>query len=120
MYRISAIYKAGTGTRFDKEYYLSHHVPLAFQQLNGRVNIRRVEVEWDLSEVDWSTQTKPDEEKIISPCRFSVLVDTEEDLQDFFEFMRSPARDPVHGDVQNYTDCEMSWVVSEVLEQTGG
>lgn len=119
MYRISAIYNAEAGKHFDREYYLDVHVPLAFRQLKGRVNIKKFEVEWDLEQIDWTAQSGLEKKSIIALCRFSAIVETERDLQDFFKFMKTPDRDPLHEDVKKYTDCSMTWVVSELLEPPG-
>jgi uncharacterized protein (TIGR02118 family) len=119
MYRISAIYNAEAGKHFDREYYLDVHVPLAFRQLKGRVNIKKFEVEWDLEQIDWTAQSGLEKKNIMAPCRFSAIVETERDLQDFFKFMKTPDRDPLHEDVKKYTDCSMTWVISELLEPPG-
>ena len=116
MYRVSATYIAKTGTHFDKEYYLKHHVALAYKQTKGKVNIKRVEVEWDVEEIDWSDTSKSNPENIISPCRFSMILETKKDLSDFFEFFKSPDVEPLRDDVKRYTDCDLVWAVSELLE----
>jgi hypothetical protein len=33
--------------------------------------------------------------------------------------MKTPDRDPLHEDVKKYTDCSMTWVISELLEPPG-
>lgn len=109
MYRISATYLPCEDMHFDREYYERHHVPLARRQLDGRVEVLAIRVEYgQVSLFDPRATT--------SPCIFSIVVDGERDVEDFRRFMQSEHVEPLKADVAEYTNCEIAWNVGEIRE----
>jgi hypothetical protein len=57
MYSIRATYIPRENMRFDRDYYLENHIPLAQRQLAGRVRYLQMHAEFDmhvlLDGVDW-------------------------------------------------------------------
>jgi hypothetical protein len=116
MYKVSAVYKTGPDTYFDKDYYLKYHVDLAVKQSQGKLNIHKIEVEWDEEEIDWANTGKPNPENIVASCRFSIFFETVEDLGDFYAFFKSPDVEPLREDAKKYTNCDIVWYVSNIAD----
>ena len=107
MYKVRATYLPRSDMVFDVEYYFRVHVPLAKAQTAGRVNILRIDVETDAALL-----FNPEGKR--APCVFSVYFDTEQDVEQFRDFLGSEQVEPLRDDVANYTNCELEWTVSKV------
>lgn len=109
MYRIRATYLPCESMEFDREYYLDKHVALAHEQLAGRVQAKKIDVEFNVTLL-------LNQESVKSPCVFNLYVETSEDVAAFRAFMQSEAAQPLKEDVAVYTNCEVEWTVSELVE----
>ena len=56
---------------------------------------------------------------VISPCTVSIYLETEQDLQDFLQWIQTPDALPLNEDHGNYTDCDYEWTVAEMVEFEG-
>ncbi len=93
--------------RFDRDYYLKHHIPLAQKQLAGRVRYLQMHAEFDM-------RVLMDGNDLRSPCVFVLFVETREDVDAFNSFRRSSAVVPLREDIDKYTNCVPEWTVAEV------
>lgn len=109
MYKVQAIYLPRPGMTFDYDYYFAHHVPLARKQNEGRTNIKKLEVETDVTLL-------MNEKAVISPLVFSAFFETRDDLDAFRAFLMSEHADPLRADVAKYTNCEIEWRLAELHE----
>lgn len=109
MYRIKATYLPCESMEFDRDYYLDKHVALAHKQLAGRVQAKKIDVEFNVTSLF-------DQELVKSPCVFNLYVETSDDVAAFQTFMQSEAADVLKEDVAKYTNCEIEWTVSELVE----
>ena len=110
MYRIRATYLPCESMKFDREYYLENHVALAHQQLAGKVQAKKIDVEFNVVSLF-------NQELVKSPCIFNLYVETSDDVAAFQAFMQSEAVQVLKEDVAKYTNCELEWTVSELVEQ---
>lgn len=109
MYKIRATYLPRDEMTFDRDYYFRVHVPLAKAQAEGRIAIRKIEVETGAELL-----LEPGEKR--SPCAFCLYFDTRDDVERFRRFLVGPATRPMREDVPRYTNCELEWTVCEVTQ----
>lgn len=109
MFKVRATYLPRSDMRFDLDHYFRVHVPLAKAQADGRVNVRKIDVETGATLL-------LDPEVQRAPCVFSIYFDTAEDVEAFRRFLLSPATAPMREDVPKYTNCELEWTVCEVTD----
>ena len=107
MYVIRATYIPRDDIHFDRDYYVKHHIPLAQKLIDGRVDYLRMQVEFDMRDLMQG-------DVLQSPCVMVLLVETEEDVNNFKAFMVSEDVVPLGEDVKNYTNCDVEWTVAEV------
>jgi len=106
VYKIRAVYPAQPDYRFDQDYYVRGHLPLAQRQLQGKVTVKAIDIEWDVKVLLGG-------EEITSPCAVSIYLETDQDLQDFQSWLQSPDAQPVVADQANYTNCECHWTIAK-------
>lgn len=107
MYAIRATYIPRDDMHFDSDYYVKNHLTLARSLIEGRVEYLDMHAELDLRELMAG-------ETLYSPCVMVLLVETEDQVESFREFMRSEDVLPLVEDAKNYTNCDAQWSVSEV------
>ena len=107
MYTIRAAYIPREDMHFDKEYYVKNHLPLAKKLIDGRVNYLQMHAEFDVRDLMQG-------DALQSPCVMNLLVETEEDVNNFMAFMVSEDVIPLAEDAINYTNCDVEWTVAEV------
>lgn len=112
MFKVCAIYVAKENYHFDQEYYVSGHLALARKQLEGKVRIKRIDVERNVKPLAGS-------DDIVSPCTVSIYLETEQDLSALLQWMQTPDAVPLNEDHVNYTNCECRWTVAEMEEFEG-
>ena len=112
MYKIRAVYLAKENYHFDQEYYVSGHLALAKKQLEGKVRIKRIDVERNVKPLVGS-------DEIVAPCAASIYLETEQDLNEFLQWMETPDAVPLYEDHANYTNCDYEWTVAEMEEFDG-
>ncbi len=112
MYKIRAVYLAKENYHFDQDYYVSGHLPLAKKQLEGKVRIKRIDVERNVKPLAAG-------DGLISPCTVSIYIQTEADLADFLRWLESPDAAPLNDDQANYTNCDIEWTIAEMEEFEG-
>ena len=110
MYKIRAIYLPCESMEFDRNYYLDKHIALAHKQLAGKVQAKKIDVEFNVVSLF-------NQELVKSPCVFNLYVETANDVAAFQAFMQSEAVQVLKEDVAKYTNCELEWTVSELVEQ---
>ena len=108
MFAIRATYIPKDDMYFDKEYYVTYHLPLAKKLLSGRVNYIKLYAEFD-------TRVMMNEDELRSPGVFVLLVKSKTDVDDFNAFRRSNDVKPLRDDIKNYTNCEPEWTVAKVV-----
>ena len=109
MYAIRATYIPREDMHFDRDYYVKTHIPLAKELIDGRINYLQMRVEFDMSDLMQG-------DELHSPCVMDLLVETEEDVNNFRAFMASEDVIPLAQDASNYTNCEAEWTVAEVVQ----
>ena len=109
MYVIRATYIPRNDIHFDRDYYLKNHIPLAKRLIDGRVNYLQIQAEFDMRDLMQGDELQ-------SPCVMNLLVETEEDVDNFRAFMVSEDVVPLGEDVKNYTNCDVEWTVAEVAK----
>ncbi len=102
MVRISFLYPNQEESRFDFEYYLETHMPMATRWLSAQPGYRGVSIERGLNA---GAGAAP----YVAVCHF--LFDT---LEDFMAAI-APHAEALRGDIRNYTDVPPVVQVSEVL-----
>ena len=107
MYAIRATYIPREDMHFDRGYYVKNHIPLAKRLIDGRVNYLQIHAEFDMCGLMQGDELQ-------SPCVMNLLVETEEDVNNFRAFMASEDVVPLGEDVRNYTNCDVEWTVAEV------
>ena len=108
MFAIRATYIPKDDMYFDKEYYVTYHLPLAKKLLSGRVNYIKLYAEFD-------TRVMMNEDELRSPGVFVLLVKSKTDVDNFNEFRRSDDVKPLRDDIKNYTNCKPEWTVAKVV-----
>ena len=93
MFTIRATYIPRDDMYFDKEYYISHHMPLAKKLLKDQVNYVSMQLR--------------------SPGVFVLTVESKSDVDNFNAFRRSGRVIPLREDIKNYTNCIPEWTVAE-------
>jgi len=104
MTKISIMYPNHKGSRFDFQYYIDKHMPLAIQLLSAYPGYKGVSVERGLAGGEPGTEAA-----YVAMCHF--LFDSVEAFM--AAFMAHGAR--LQGDIPNYTDVQPVIQVSEVL-----
>lgn len=101
MIKVSILYPSKPGSRFDVNYYVQVHMPLAVRLLGSAVKAVSVEI-------GVSGATPAD------PAPFAAIVGfTCESAQDFVAAFL-PIADQLQGDIPNYTDIEPVIQFSEI------
>jgi uncharacterized protein (TIGR02118 family) len=104
MIKISILYPNKKNVRFDMDYYLEKHMPLAIRLLGANTGFKGVSVERGLG------GTVPGADAAyVAMCHF--LFDSVENFMAAF----APNAAVLQGDIPNYTDSEPVIQVSEVL-----
>ena len=102
MITINILYPNKPGSRFDIDYYVRTHMPMAFDRL--RRHLQRASVERGLRG-----------EEDGSPPPFHAMAHLQfESLEKFLEVFL-PAADELTADIPNYTDVEPLIQISEVM-----
>ena len=109
MYAIRAAYIPREDMHFDRDYYVKNHIPLAQKLIEGRVNYLQMHAEFDVRDLMQGDELQ-------SPCVMNLLVETEEDVNNFRAFMVSEDVAPLGEDVKNYTNCDVEWTIAEVAK----
>lgn len=104
MTKISILYPNGKNTRFDMNYYVEKHMPLAIKLLSAHTGFKGVSVERGISGGVPGTECT-----YVAMCHF--LFDSVESFSAAF----APNAAVLQGDIANYTDLEPVVQVSEVL-----
>jgi len=103
MIKVSVFYRNQSGSRFDADYYLSVHMPMAAKLL-GRA-VKSVTAEIGVSGEAPGTQ----------PAFAAIAAFTCDSADDFLRaFM--PVADRLQGDIPNYTDIEPVIQISNLTE----
>jgi len=101
MVKVSVLYPNKPGSRFDVEYYLNTHIPLAARLLGPAVKAITVEI--------GVTGPGPDQlPPFAAICGFTC-----ETVEDFMA-ASSPVVDQLQGDIPNYTDITPVFQISEI------
>lgn len=101
MIKVSVQYPRKDGARFDIDYYVNTHMPLAIERLGP--TLRGVTVEQGIS------AALPDQPPaFVAACHFLF------DSADAFYAAFLPHADVLQGDIPNYTDIEPVIHISEV------
>ena len=108
MFTIRATYIPRDDMYFDKEYYVSHHIPLAKKLLKDQVNYINKHAEFD-------SCVMMNETEVCSPGIFVLTVESKSDVDDFNAFRRSDDVIPLREDIKNYTNCTPEWTVAELI-----
>ncbi|KAF0186662.1 MAG: EthD family reductase [Hyphomonadaceae bacterium] len=104
MVRISILYPARAGARFDVDYYINRHVPLALEYLGDA--IEGFSVDLGSQRPHWP-----------EPAFLAMAHYLCESLE-AFEVAYRPHAQALQGDVTNYTDIEPRYQISDVAFQT--
>jgi uncharacterized protein (TIGR02118 family) len=101
MVKISVLYPARLGARFDVEYYLNTHMPMAARLLGPAVKAITVEI-------GRPGPGPEDTAPFAAICGFTC-----ETLEDFMQ-ASAPVASQLQGDIPNYTDIEPVFQVSDI------
>lgn len=104
MFKISVFYPHKPGARFDFDYYINTHIPLAIKLLSPHPGFKGVTVERGVS-----GRTPEFPPTYIVMCHF--LFDSAESFTTAFV----PNAPVLRGDLPNYTDIETILQISEVV-----
>jgi len=102
--KVSILYPNSKDSRFDIDYYVSKHMPLAIKLLGAHPGYKGVSVERGLSGGSPGTDAA-----YVAMCHF--LLDSAEE----FEAAFAPNADALTGDIPNYTNVQPVIQVSEVV-----
>ena len=101
MVKISVLYPNQAGSRFDADYYLKTHMPMAARLLGPAVKSINVEI-------GVSGEEPGSQPPFAAICGFTC-----ETVQDFVQaFM--PVADQLQGDIPNYTNIEPIIQISDI------
>jgi uncharacterized protein (TIGR02118 family) len=103
MVKITILYPATPGSRFDMDYYLGTHMPMSIDRLSGAQGFRGVTVSRGVGA--GLPDSKP---PYTAVCDFVF-----DSLEDFLAAFTTHA-ETLQGDIPNYTDVEPLIQVSEV------
>ena len=101
MIKVNIFYPDKEGGRFDLDYYLNVHMPMAIEKLGS--SLRGVSVEYGVSGVQPGTKIA-----YIAMCNYTF--DSAEAFLDAF----LPHAELLQGDMPNYTDIEPVMQFSEI------
>ncbi len=101
MIKVSVMYPNKPGRRFDVEYYLNIHIPLASILLGAAIKAITVEI-------GQSGATPEETAPFTAICGFTC--ETRKDFTDAFQAVAAQ----LQGDFPNYTDIEPIFQVSDV------
>jgi len=104
MIKISILYQNNKNARFDRDYYINHHIPLAIKLLSPYSGFKGVSVECGLSGATPETE-----------AAFSVMCHFVFNSNDDFIAAFLPHAATLQGDIINYTDIEPIIQISEIL-----
>jgi uncharacterized protein (TIGR02118 family) len=104
MFKISIFYPNKPGARFDFDYYINTHMPLAIKLLSAHPGFKGVSVERGLG--GRAPDTPP---TYVAMCHFLF------DSVDSFMAAFVPNAPVLRGDMPNYTDIESILQISEVV-----
>jgi uncharacterized protein (TIGR02118 family) len=104
MIKVSILYPAREGTRFDVGYYVQTHMPLSIRLLSAHPGFRGVSVERGLSGA--TPEAAP---AFLASCQFLF-----ESAEQFIEAFL-PHAATLQGDMPNYTDIEPVIQFNEIL-----
>lgn len=107
MIKVSIFYPNKKGSRFDVDYYLNTHIPMAIDLFSKHPGFKGVSVDRGIG--GGAPDTEP---TYLIMCHF--LFDTFESFLEAF----TPNRATLRSDVPNYTDIETIVQVSEVVKDT--
>ena len=103
MIRASFLYPTTAGARFDFDYYLERHVPLA-RRLLARLGLVRLEIDRGVSGEERGSEPR-------WVCVAHLYFETPED----FHRAMDAAGDELGADVANYTDIPIEVQVSDIV-----
>lgn len=101
MIKVSVLYPARPGARFDMDYYLSTHIGLVRDRLSPA--LKGVAIEVGLSGAEPGTEPT-----------YAVMAHLNFDSIDAFGAAFGPHAEAIMGDVPNYTDIEPVVQISEI------
>jgi uncharacterized protein (TIGR02118 family) len=104
MIKISILYPNNKNVRFDMDYYVEKHMPLAIELLSAHPGFKGVSVERGLGGAVPGTGAT-----YVAMCHF--LFDSAENFSAAF----APNAAQLQGDIPNYTNAEPVVQVSEVV-----
>lgn len=104
MITVSILYPRTQGSRFDMEYYLNTHIPLAIDLLSAHAGYHGVSVERGIAGA-----TPGAEAPYVALCHFRF------DSVESFMAARTPHSAALQGDIANYTDIEPLILFNEVV-----
>lgn len=117
-YELRIVFEAKGDYHFDRDYYVKKHLEFAKKLLVGRVNLTRLEAQWDVKTLDRADVANlKGTADTLAPLILSLYLDSDKDLKDFQAFLVSPeARDVLDADVKNFTNLSPQWTIAEVEE----
>jgi len=101
MVKVSVLYPNKPGSRFDVEYYLNTHMPMAARFLGPAVKAITIEI------------GRPSPGQDAPPPFAAICGFTCETLEDFMGAF-SPVASQLQGDIHNYTDIEPVIQISDI------
>jgi uncharacterized protein (TIGR02118 family) len=104
MVRISILYPNNKSSRFDLDYYIGRHMPLAIKLLSAHAGFKGVSVERGMGGA-----TSGSEAAYLVTCHYSF--DSVEDFMAAF----APHASVLQGDIPNYTDVAPVIQFNEIL-----
>lgn len=104
MIKISILYPNKPDARFDLQYYLETHIPMALEIFNAQPGYQGVSIDRGLAGAIPGTETT-----YTVMCHF--LFDSADDFMAAF----TPHAEKLQGDIANYTDIEPIIQINEVL-----
>ena len=103
MIKVSVLYPSKLGTRFDVDYYLTVHMPMAARLLGAAVRDISIEIG-----IGGSTAG--------APAPYAAIVGFTCNSVDAFMAAFMPVAGQLQGDIPNYSDIEPVIQISEIRE----
>ncbi|HXS77977.1 MAG TPA: EthD family reductase [Terracidiphilus sp.] len=103
MVKVSVLYPSGPGKRFDVDYYLSVHMPMAKRLLGDAVKAISIEI--------GIAGEAPG-----APPPYAAIVGFTCESVDAFTAAFMPVAGQLQGDIPNYTDIKPQIQISEIRE----
>lgn len=103
MVKVSVLYPSGPGKRFDVDYYLRVHMPMAKRLLGDAVKAISIEIGIGGGEPG-------------APAPYAAIVGFTCETVDAFLKAFMPVIGQLQGDIPNYTDIEPQIQISEIRE----